>query len=174
MRSLRESLDYEPVPLKFGTSGRRGLVVDISQLEVYINALAELGYLQSLPPSAGGIVLGQEFYFACDLRPSSTRIVPEEQGRGELAQAIAAAIESAGMAPVFLGQLPTPALASYAFERGCGSMMVTGSHIPFNRNGYKTNTARGELLKRDEAPIQGRVGGGAPRSVRHPRGPITV
>ena len=35
--------------------------------------------------------------------------------------------------------------------------MVTGSHIPFDLNGYKTNTAHGELLKRDEAPIQARV-----------------
>ena len=40
--SLREKLDYEPVPLKFGTSGRRGLVADLTQLEVYLNALAEL------------------------------------------------------------------------------------------------------------------------------------
>jgi len=32
-------------------------------------------------------------------------------------------------------------------------MMVTGSHIPFDRNGYKTNTSRGELLKKDEDPI---------------------
>jgi len=31
--------------------------------------------------------------------------------------------------------------------------MVTGSHIPFDRNGYKTNTSRGELLKQHEAPI---------------------
>jgi phosphomannomutase len=58
------------------------------------------------------------------------------------------------MKPVFLGRIPTPALASYAFESGKGSMMITGSHIPFDRNGYKTNTAHGELLKRDEAPIQ--------------------
>jgi phosphomannomutase len=34
---------------------------------------------------------------------------------------------------------------------------VTGSHIPYDRNGYKTNTSKGELLKRDEAPIQARV-----------------
>jgi phosphomannomutase len=32
-------------------------------------------------------------------------------------------------------------------------MMVTGSHIPFSRNGYKTNSAIGELLKADEGPI---------------------
>lgn len=31
--------------------------------------------------------------------------------------------------------------------------MVTGSHIPFDLNGYKTYSSRGELLKEDEAPI---------------------
>ena len=157
MKTLREHLDYEPVPLQFGTSGRRGLVVHLTQLEVYLNALAEVHYLQSLPASAGGVVAGQEFYFATDLRPSSTQFAPAEQDRGELAQAIAAAMAAAGLKPVFLGSLPTPALASYALERRRGSMMVTGSHIPFDRNGYKTNTARGELLKKDEAPIQRRV-----------------
>jgi phosphomannomutase len=155
--SLRTQLDYEPVPLKFGTSGRRGLVADLTQLEVYINALAELEYLQSLSRADGGIVQGEDFFFACDLRPSSSEFVPEQRTRGELAQAIAQAIKSAGMNPVFLGRIPTPALASYAFGHGKGSMMVTGSHIPFDRNGYKTNTAKGELLKRDEAPILARV-----------------
>lgn len=31
--------------------------------------------------------------------------------------------------------------------------MVTGSHVPFDRNGYKLNTSKGELLKKDERPI---------------------
>ena len=145
------------MPLKFGTSGRRGLVADLTQLEVYLNALAELEYLQALPKSEGGIGPGDEFYFACDLRPSSSALVAGEVARGELAQAIAQAIADAGMKPVFLGRIPTPALAHYAFSRGRGSMMITGSHIPFDRNGYKTNTAVGELLKRDEGPIQARV-----------------
>jgi phosphomannomutase len=57
------------------------------------------------------------------------------------------------MAPVYLGCIPTPALADFAFARAKGSIMVTGSHIPFDRNGYKLNTSRGELLKQDEAPI---------------------
>ena len=152
--SLRSQLNYDPVPLKFGTSGRRGLVADLTQLEIYINALAELEYLQSLPLADGGVSKGDEFFFACDLRPSSSQFDPAQPGRGELAQAIARAIADAGMRPVYLGQLPTPALAAFALERGKGSMMVTGSHIPFDRNGYKTNTARGELLKKDEAPIQ--------------------
>src|SRR5580658_3784570 len=112
--NLREQLDHEPVPLKFGTSGRRGLIADLTQLEVYLNALAELEYLQSLPRAEGGLARGEDFFFACDLRPSSSAFVPGHPVRGELAQAIAQAITDAGMIPVFLGFIPTPALASYA------------------------------------------------------------
>jgi phosphomannomutase len=155
--SLRSRLPYEPRELEFGTSGRRGKVVDLSQLEVYINALAELEYLQLLDPSEGGIVLGGEFFFARDLRPSSSGFVPEQEGRGEIAQAIVAAIRDAGMRPINLGCIPTPALAYYALARGKGSIMVTGSHIPFDRNGYKLNTATGELRKAQEAPINAQV-----------------
>ena len=155
--SLRTRLTYEPHELAFGTSGRRGKVVDLTQLEVYLNALAELEYLQSLAPAMGGIQRGGTFYFACDLRPSSTAFVPEEQGRGEIAQAIVAAIRDAGMNPVNLGLIPTPALASFALARDAGSIMVTGSHIPFDRNGYKTYSSRGELLKEQEAPINEQV-----------------
>jgi len=157
MRTLEETLCYRPQELKFGTSGRRGRVVDLTQLEVYINALAELEYLQSLTVSDGGIVRGDPFCYASDLRPSSTMYVAEENGRGEIAQAIERAIEDSGMKAVNCGKIPTPALASYALEHGYGSMMITGSHIPFDRNGYKTNTAIGELLKKDESPIQDRV-----------------
>lgn len=155
--SLRESLQYEPQPLKFGTSGRRGKVADLTQLEIFLNALGELEYLQSLPRSEGGIAQGEEFFLAYDLRPSSaglaTGSLASGGGRGEIAQAIAAAISAAGMRPVNLGRIPTPALAGYALARGRGSMMVTGSHIPFDRNGYKTYSGRGELLKEEEAAI---------------------
>jgi phosphomannomutase len=139
--------------LQFGTSGRRGEVVNLTQLEIYINASAELQYLQGLPVCDGGITRGEDFYFATDLRPSSTRYVAEERGYGEICQAIEAAIGDAGMRPVNLGAIPTPALACYALARAKGSIMVTGSHIPFNRNGYKLNTSAGELLKEHEAPV---------------------
>src|ERR1039457_6554835 len=155
--SLRSSLTYEPLELQFGTSGRRGKVEDLTQLEVYINALAELEYLQSRDASEGGIVRGEEFFFARDLRESSDRFVPEQGGRGEIAQAIAAAIRDAGMRAVNLGLIPTPAVTCYALARAKGSIMVTGSHIPFDRNGYKTNSSRGELLKQEEAPINEQV-----------------
>lgn len=155
--SLAAHLDHTPRPLQFGTSGRRGAVADLTQLEITINALAELEYLQSLPREEGGIVRGEEFFVAADLRPSSTAYVPEQQGRGELTQAIIDAVRGAGMRPVYLGRLPTPALMAYAVARSRGSIMVTGSHIPFDRNGYKTNTAQGELLKHHEQPINARV-----------------
>lgn len=155
--SLRAALNYEPQALKFGTSGRRGEVVHLTQLEIYINATAELEYLQSQPVDTGGIVRGDSFYIASDLRPSSTKFDPALGGRGEIAQAIIQAVRDAGMKPVFLGKIPTPALTSFAIERRKGSIMVTGSHIPFERNGYKVNTSRGELLKKDEAPVNQQV-----------------
>lgn len=61
MSTLRESLTYEPQVLRFGTSGRRGEVIHLTQLEIYINSLAELEYLLSLPTEAGGIRAGDEF-----------------------------------------------------------------------------------------------------------------
>jgi phosphomannomutase len=155
--TLRSRLAFEPHVLKFGTSGRRGEVVHLTQLEIYINVLAEVEYLQSLPATEGGIVRGEEFYFGHDLRPTSIAFAPEEKGRGELAQAVVRAIADSGMKPVNLGAIPTPAVMHYAVARGKGSIMVTGSHIPFDRNGYKTNTSRGELLKKHEQPIAAAV-----------------
>ena len=149
--TLEASLDHVPQPLRFGTSGRRGLLVDLTPLEVYINAFAELEYLKQLPPEAGGIKAGDRFLVAADLRPSSTRL--DGNGCGELAQTILCAVADAGLLPVYLGTIPTPALTLYALDQGKGSIMITGSHIPFDRNGYKTNTALGELMKHHEAPI---------------------
>lgn len=155
--SLRAGLTYEPHMVKFGTSGRRGEIIHLTQLEVYINALAEVEYLQARAPAEGGIRKGDPFYYAYDLRPSSSHFVAGQQRRGEIVQAIERAIRDAGMQPMNLGAIPTPALAAYALARGNGCMMITGSHIPFDRNGFKTYSARGELLKSDEAPINARV-----------------
>jgi phosphomannomutase len=149
--ALRFHLAYKPQPLKFGTSGRRGKVLDLTQLEIYTNVLAEIRYLQSLQLSEGGIRKGDDFYFAHDLRPSSTGYV--ENNRGGLCQAVVQALKDGGMHPINLGAIPTPALTYFALQKAKGSIMVTGSHIPFDRNGYKLNTSKGELLKKDEQPI---------------------
>ncbi|KAF1356178.1 hypothetical protein BDV97DRAFT_374043 [Delphinella strobiligena] len=155
MATLRDHLTYKPQPLKFGTSGRRGEVIHLTQLEIYTNVSAEIRYLQSLPLDKGGIQAGDDFYFARDLRPSSTQYV--ENGRGALCQAVEQTLKDGGMRPINLGAIPTPALTYYALKHGKGSIMVTGSHIPFDRNGYKLNTSKGELLKKDEQPINNAV-----------------
>jgi phosphomannomutase len=147
MDTLADRLAYAPRELGFGTSGRRGEVKHLTHLEIYINVLAELEYLQSVDPAQGGIRAGEEFYFGSDLRPSSH----------ELLQAALRAAADAGMRAVNLGRIPTPALANLAWSRGRAGIMVTGSHIPFDRNGYKLNTSRGELLKSHEEPINKRV-----------------
>jgi phosphomannomutase len=156
-KTLRDKLVYEPVELRFGTSGRRGRVVDLTQLEIWINVRAELEFLKTLPKQQGGIAAGEDVFLAADLRPSSVRLVEEQGGRGEILQAACEAVRAAGCTPVFEGFIPTPALAYYGFGRRRASIMVTGSHIPFDRNGYKLNTSVGELLKEHEAPIQQHV-----------------
>ncbi|MCS7042559.1 MAG: hypothetical protein NZR01_07185 [Bryobacteraceae bacterium] len=156
-QTLRENLAYQPVELQFGTSGRRGRVVDLTQLEIFINVLGELEWLKTVPKPEGGIQPGEDVFVASDLRPSSVRFVEEMGGRGEIVQAVCEAIRHAGCTPVFQGFIPTPALAYYGFGRRRASIMVTGSHIPFDRNGYKLNTSVGELLKEHEAPVQQQV-----------------
>ncbi len=153
-RTLKDRLAYDPAELRFGTSGRRGRVVDLTQLEIFMNVRAELEFLKSLPKERGGIETGEDVFIASDLRPSSVRLVEEQGGRGEIVQAVCEAVRASGLTPVFEGFLPTPALAYYGFGRRRASIMVTGSHIPFDRNGYKLNTSIGELLKEHEAPVQ--------------------
>ncbi len=156
-RTLKDRLAYDPVELRFGTSGRRGRVVDLTQLEIFINVRAEVEFLKSLPKERGGIEAGEDVFIASDLRPSSVRLVEEQGGRGEIVQAVCEAVRASGLTPVFEGFLPAPALAYYGFGRRRASIMVTGSHIPFDRNGYKLNTSTGELLKEHEAPVQEHV-----------------
>ena len=123
-----------PTALAFGTSGLRGLVSDITDLEAYINTR---GFLDYLGAREGAVAL------AGDLRPSTDRILI----------AVASAIADAGCSVDFLGKIPTPALTYYALERSWPSVMVTGSHIPFDRNGIKFGKPGGEVLKDDETGI---------------------
>lgn len=120
----------------FGTSGARGLVTDMTDRVCYGYTLGFLHYLREIGEFSGG-----EVALAGDLRPSSPRIL----------RAAAEGIRAAGGVPVFCGYVPTPALAHYAFGRAIPSLMVTGSHIPDDRNGIKFQRPAGEVLKTDEA-----------------------
>jgi phosphomannomutase len=64
------------------------------------------------------------------------------------------AIAHLGYRPVNCGAVPTPAVAAYGISEGVASLMVTGSHIPDDRNGIKFNQPAGEILKADEAGIR--------------------
>jgi phosphomannomutase len=132
-------LNYVPVPLAFGTSGLRGLVTDITDLEAYINVKGALRYLLSI----GDIGAGSRVVIAGDLRPSTDRIM----------RACAQAIVDSGCQVENAGKIPTPALVSHAISTGRAGVMVTGSHIPFDRNGIKINKRVGEVLKSDEPGI---------------------
>ncbi len=128
-----------PVALAFGTSGLRGLVTDITDLEAYINVKGALRYLAAIgdAPANGPVILGG------DLRPSTARIL----------EACARAVRDFGGTVVHAGRVPTPALMLACLARRCAGVMVTGSHIPFDRNGIKVNRAVGEVLKSDEPGI---------------------
>jgi phosphomannomutase len=122
-------------PIRFGTSGARGLVGDLNAEVCFAYTLA---FLQSIGAQPGSfIALGM------DLRPSSPAI----------AGACIAAIRYAGFKDDFCGILPTPALAFYAQKKNIPALMITGSHIPFDRNGIKFYRPDGEISKQDEAAI---------------------
>ena len=147
--TLRASLAYEPVELAFGTSGLRGLVRDITNLEAYVNVRGFLAWLVK----QGELEKGGTVFVAGDLRPSTHAIVPDEGFRGDILQAVCRAAADEGMVMVNCGTIPTPALVLHAMRHGAPSVMVTGSHIPFDRNGLKFTRPSGEVLKVNEQPI---------------------
>lgn len=64
-----------------------------------------------------------------------------------MAQACAAALLECSIKPIYYGVIPTPALANQAIADGIPAIMVTGSHIPFDRNGLKFYRPDGEISK---------------------------
>lgn len=120
--------------MRFGTSGLRGLVTDMTDPVCEDHAEA---FVRSLRQASGPVLVGR------DLRPSSPRIVA----------ACSRGILRAGGSVLDCGVVPTPALALAAMRRGAPAIMVTGSHIPFDRNGLKFYRSHGEIGKADEADI---------------------
>ena len=63
-----------------------------------------------------------------------------------------------GVRVIDCGAIATPALALAALAHGAGAVMVTGSHIPADRNGLKFYSRRGEITKIDEEAIIAALG----------------
>lgn len=123
-------------PVSFGTSGARGLVTDFTS---NVCAAFTISFIK---------VMQQGFEFdtialAIDHRPSSETMV----------RSVAAAAEQEGIEVIYYGVLPTPALAYTAMQKNIPSIMITGSHIPFDRNGIKFYRPDGEISKQDEQSI---------------------
>lgn len=123
---------------KFGTSGLRGLVVELTPALVADHIRA---FIAACP-------IGTGLFVGRDLRDSSPM----------LADVVIAAARGEGVTVTDCGAVPTPALALAAMGAGAAAVMVTGSHIPADRNGLKFYLPGGEIAKTDEAAILGALG----------------
>lgn len=126
--------------IQFGTSGVRGLVVEMTDQICWLYVTAFLQYLKA----QNAIQDGNNVCIAGDLRQSTGRIM----------EVVATAIKDFACVPVNCGNIPSPAIALYGLNTKTSTIMVTGSHIPDDRNGIKFNTLKGEILKEDELGIR--------------------
>ncbi|MBI1674386.1 phosphomannomutase [Shewanella sp. DW31] len=130
------SLVLSQSSVAFGTSGARGLVTQFTPQVCMAFTQAFVSVMQ------------KNFAFnsvaiAIDNRPSSYK----------MAQACASSLIALGLQPIYFGVVPTPALAFTAMQQNIPAIMVTGSHIPFDRNGLKFYRPDGEITKADELSI---------------------
>lgn len=122
--------------IQFGTSGARGLV------ELFTpNACA--AFAHAFISSIQDQFEFKRVAIAIDNRPSSPA----------MAQACAKAVQQLGLEVIYYGVVPTPALAYVSMQDNIPCIMVTGSHIPFDRNGLKFYRPDGEINKADEQSI---------------------
>ncbi len=122
--------------IQFGTSGARGLV---SQFTPEVCAAFTHAFISSIKDRFDFSSIA----IAIDNRPSSP----------EMAKACIQAIQNSGLEAIYYGVIPTPALAFSAMQAKIPCIMVTGSHIPFDRNGLKFYRPDGEISKDDESLI---------------------
>lgn len=125
--------------VRFGTSGARGLVSAMTDRVCYAYTR---GFLQMLIERAA-VQRPYRVAIAGDRRSSTPRIMC----------AVAKAARDLDFEVINGGLIPSPAVALFGLEEHMAAIMVTGSHIPDDRNGIKFNKPTGELLKRDESAL---------------------
>ncbi len=122
--------------IAFGTSGARGLV---TQFTPEVCAAFAVAFIAGMKRNFSFKTVA----IAIDNRPSSYA----------MAQACASGLKQLNLNVIYYGVVPTPALAYVAQEDKMPAIMVTGSHIPFDRNGLKFYRPDGEISKSDEQVI---------------------
>jgi len=133
---LTSSVVIAETGVAFGTSGARGLV---TQFTPDVCAAFAVAFIASVRKNFAF----NQVAIAIDNRPSSYA----------MAKACTSALEQLNIDVVYYGVVPTPALAYVAQEDAIPAIMVTGSHIPFDRNGLKFYRPDGEISKADEQVI---------------------
>lgn len=132
--------DFAGSSLKFGTSGLRGLVTELNGIPAFAYTCA---FAEMLKEDGSAAAARNRVLVGRDLRESSP----------DIARLCCAALRESGLVALDCGALPTPALAYHGMRFGIPAIMVTGSHIPEERNGLKFYRAQGEIDKADEAAI---------------------
>jgi phosphomannomutase len=127
--------------IQFGTSGARGLV---EQFTANVCAAFTHAFITGIQSSFDF----KQVAIAIDNRPSSPA----------MAQACIKAVSQLGLDVIYYGVVPTPALAYVSMQENIPCIMVTGSHIPFDRNGLKFYCPDGEISKEDEQAILNATG----------------
>lgn len=122
--------------IAFGTSGARGLV---EQFTGDVCAAFTIAFLAKMKLAFDS----KRVAIAIDRRPSSP----------EMASYCLGAAHAMGFEVEYYGVIPTPALALQAMTDQIPCIMITGSHIPFDRNGIKFYRPDGEITKGDEQDI---------------------
>ena len=128
----------------FGTSGARGLATAMTDRVCYAYTKGFLQYLEGIGELKRA---GERVAVGGDFRPSSDRVM----------EAVCRAAEDMGYSAVNCGKVPSPAAALFGLENKIPAIMVTGSHIPDDRNGIKFNKVTGEVLKEDEKGMSSQV-----------------
>lgn len=133
------TLEPKSVSAKFGTSGLRGLAEELIGQTTRRHVSAFARHLMA----TGRLDLGGTVFVGHDFRDSSPDIVHD----------VVASLGAQGLKVKLAGAVPTPALALAAMAEGAAAIMVTGSHIPGDRNGIKFYRPDGEINKSDELAI---------------------
>jgi len=128
----------------FGTSGARGLATAMSDQVCYAYTKGFLQYLEGIGELKHA---GERVAVGGDFRPSTGRVM----------EAVCRAADDLGYRAVNCGRVPSPAVALFGLENKIPAIMVTGSHIPDDRNGIKFNKVTGEVLKEDELGMSGQI-----------------